>query len=235
MRILEELKRISPALSVGILSADQMQLKEEIELLSLEGIRLLHFDVMDSVFVPPLTAGPFYLKSIRTHLFKDVHLMITNPETRVEEYAAAGADIITIHPESTVHCHGALQKIGQCRNKNHADLGIARGIALNPGTPVSVLDPLVSEIDIVTLLAVNPGFSGQKMIETVLSKVAETRKLFAEHQKEVLIAVDGGITRETIARVASLKPDLVVTGSAVFEGRKISENLKALREGLGLK
>jgi ribulose-phosphate 3-epimerase len=193
-------------------------------------VRLLHFDIMDGVFAPQLTFGLAFVKAARTAMLKDVHLMVEDPLPAVDAYAAAGADIITVHVESGRHVHRALQRIGELKNANDPGRGIARGIALNPGTPVESLAPLIDEADIVTLVAVNPGFAGQKFFPATAGRVAQARELMRCAGRSLLLCIDGGVTRATMPLVAACAPDIVVTGSAAFENRAMAANLGALDE-----
>ena len=205
-----------------------MVLEEEVSLLEQNGARAMHFDVMDGHFVPPLTVGASFVKAIRTTLLKDVHLMIQEPLDKVQDYATAGADMITVHIESTSHVHRVLQKIHELKNANDPERGIARGIALNPGTPVSVLEPLLDDVDIIFLLAVNPGFSGQKFIGATVERFGEVRTMVRRAGKDILLGIDGGVTRGNINEIAALGPDIVVSGSAIFDGKAAEENLQAM-------
>jgi ribulose-phosphate 3-epimerase len=218
----------APVMSVGALSANLMNLAADIALLEQCGVNLLHFDVMDGHFVPQLTAGPSFVNAVKTKMIKDIHLMIENPQQTIAHYAAAGADIITVHAESCVHARYALQLIAAQKNANDPARGIGRGIAINPGTPLSVLDPLLDEADIVTLVAVNPGFPGQKLYPDTGRRAEQVRLSIAQTGRDILLCIDGGVTKENMKDVARMKPDIVVSGSAVFEGNAVAENLNAM-------
>jgi len=230
--ILNLLRSLTPSLSIGAISADLMNLGADIALLEKAGARLLHFDIMDGHFAPMLTVGPSFVKAVKTSMLKDVHLMIDNPLDTLADYAAAGADLITVHGESCRHPHRALQRISELKNANDQNRGIARGIALNPSTPVSALEPVIDEADIVFLVAVNPGFGGQKFIDATVRRAAAVREMIAKVNHPVLLGIDGGVTKATIARVAETGADIVVTGSAVFEGRAIAGNYGELQDKL---
>jgi ribulose-phosphate 3-epimerase len=219
----------APHLSVGVVSADLMRLAENLQTLAGCGCRLLHFDVMDGRFCPQITAGPFFVKGVKSALLKDVHLMVEDPLPLIPEFAAAGADIITVHAESGRHAHRALQLIGAQKNAHDPSRAIMRGIALNPGTPLAALEPLLDEADFFLLLAVNPGFPGQKFIAATTERLASLKAMFSKRGENVLLGIDGGITADTIRAAAAAGPHLVVTGSAVFEGGKITENFTALQ------
>ena len=228
-----ELKKSAPLLSVGIMSADLMHLDECVKVLAMSGAKLLHFDIMDGCFCPQLTAGPFFVKGIKcAALYKDVHLLVENPLPLIPDIAAAGADIITVHLESDRHIHRALQLIAEQKNVTDPNRGILRGIALNPGTPIASVEPLLSEADIVFLVAINPGFPKQHFIETTVTRFRQLKNMVKTLPKKPLLGIDGGITRENIGRVAALGADIIVTGSAIFEGNKIQENFEGMMRSI---
>jgi ribulose-phosphate 3-epimerase len=169
--------------------------------------------------------GAPFVKAVKTFLYKDVHLMISNPLEKIPEYVAAGADMITLHVEPCLHAHRALQQMRDMKNANDEKRGIVRGIALNPGTPLSSIEGLLEEVEIVYLLAVNPGFPAQKFIEATKDKMKRLQRMIQDTQKPVLIGLDGGITRGNFADVATLGADVIVTGSAVFDGKQPAENI----------
>jgi len=216
------LKKALPALSVGAISADVMNLERDVRALEECGAALLHFDIMDGHFAPLLTVGPAFVKGIRTSMFKDVHLMIEDPLESLAAWAAAGADLITIHVESCRHPHRALQRLSELVNANDPSRGIARGAALCPSTPVSALEPLLVECDFVLLVAIDPGFPNQTYSPDTPRRVEEVRRMAKDHP--VLIGIDGGVTAANLASIALLGPDMVVTGSAVFAGNGPSRN-----------
>jgi ribulose-phosphate 3-epimerase len=225
-RLLEQIHKAAPLISVGILTADLMSLGSELKLMETAGVKLLHVDVMDGCFCPMMTVGPGFIKALKTPLLKDIHLMIEEPLGKLESYVAAGADMITIHVESCRHIHRVLQKLGDFTNINDSNRGILRGIALNPGTPLDVITPLIDELDMVFLLAVNPGWNGQKFIPSTRSSLARLRQMLTKVNKDILTGVDGGITRDNIADVARMDVDIIVTGSAIFDGKTPLENAK---------
>ncbi|MBN2593596.1 MAG: ribulose-phosphate 3-epimerase [Sedimentisphaerales bacterium] len=224
--ILEQIRKAVPLISVGILTADLMSLDPDLKLMETAGVKLLHVDVMDGCFCPMMTVGPPFIKAVKTPLLKDVHLMIEEPLDKLESYVDAGADIITVHVESCRHIHRVLQKLGQMDNANDPNKGILRGIALNPGTPLEVVTSLIDEVDMVFLLAVNPGWGGQKFIPSTEGRLSRLRKMLSDTKKDILVGVDGGITRDNIKDVARMDVDIIVTGSAVFDGKTPLENAK---------
>jgi ribulose-phosphate 3-epimerase len=215
-----------PHLTIGINTADLANLGAEVRVLEDARAEVVHIDVMDGVFCPMTTVGPPLIKAIRTPLLKDAHLMIVEPLEKVADYVAAGADIITIQVESTRHPHRVLQVLGKAENANDPTRGIIRGVALNPGTPVTAIEPLLDELEYVLILAVNPGWGGQKFIESTERRLAEAKQLIARSGRQILLGADGGVTKENIARVAAMGPNLIVTGSAVFDGKTPAENAR---------
>jgi ribulose-phosphate 3-epimerase len=224
--VLDELRTAAPLISVGIISADLMSLGSEVKLLKEAGVKLLHFDVMDGCFCPMMTVGPCFIKAVKTTLFKDVHLLVDEPLSNLKGYVAAGADMITVHAESCRHLHRVLQVLGEMANVNDPERGIVRGLALNPGTPLDVVRPLIDELEMVFLLAVNPGWRGQKFIASTGPRVKRLIQMIRDADRDILIGIDGGITRDNIAEVARMGADIIVTGSAVFDGKAPMENAK---------
>ncbi len=229
---LKLLRDSSPTLSVGMLTANLLTLGAEISLLERTGAKLVHVDVMDGCFCPMMTVGPPLIKAIKTSLLKDVHLMIADPLEKIADYVAAGADIITIHQEAGAHVHRVLQKLGTLANANDSQRGLIRGIALNPGTPPEALEPLLEEVDFVLLLAVNPGWGGQKFISSTFRRISKARRLIADSGREILLGVDGGITRGNISEITKTGVDIIVTGSAVFDGKAPEENAKFMLDAV---
>ena len=221
-----------PVLSVGATSADLMNLGRDVAALEQAGVKALHFDVMDGRFVPQLTVGPSFVKGFRTPLFKDVHLMIEDPLASLSAYVAAGADAITVHPEACPQPHQALRAIRQLAEAGERTRPVVRGLALNPSSPLSLLEPLLDEIDLVLLVAVNPGFSGQSFVERTADRYRQVRALVEPLGRRILVGVDGGVTRHTIGRIAELEPDWVVSGSAVFERGAVADNVAFLQGAL---
>jgi ribulose-phosphate 3-epimerase len=229
---LELLSACVPTVSVGVVTANLLSLGSEIALLESTGAKLAHIDVMDGCFCPMMTVGPPFIKAIKTSLLKDVHLMISDPLDKVAEYVAAGADIVTIHPEACAQVHRVLQKLGTLTNANRPERGVVRGVALNPSTPIEVLDPLLDDIEMVSVLAVNPGWGGQKFIPSTTARIARVRRMIADSGKDIILCVDGGITKDNIAQVAAMGADLIVAGSAIFDGKTPEANARFMLEAV---
>ena len=228
----DTLRESSPEVSVGILTADLLSLGSELALLEHSGVKVVHVDVMDGSFCPMMTVGPPLIKALKTPLLKDVHLMIDEPLNKVADYVAAGADIVTIHPEACAHVHRALQQMRMMKNANNPERGLVRGIGLNPGTPLEVLEPLLNELELILILAVNPGWGGQKFITSTRGRVEKVKHMIAGSGRDMLLGVDGGVTRDNVAEVAALGVDLIVTGSAVFDGKAAEANARFMLEAV---
>jgi len=213
-------------LSPSLLSSDFTRLGEQIGILEKSGIKALHFDVMDGVFVPNISFGIPVLKSIRKNcdMILDVHMMVTEPESKIEDFIKAGADIITVHAEASIHLDRALRLI--------RDAGKKAGVALNPATPVSVLEEILPETDMVLIMSVNPGFGGQKYIPYCTEKIKKLRKTADMVNPNLSIQVDGGINPDTLKTVLEAGADNIVAGSAVFSG-DIEENVSVLMKEIG--
>jgi ribulose-phosphate 3-epimerase len=210
----------------SILTADLSRLKEAIEEAEAAGVDWIHLDVMDGVFVPNLTFGPILVEAVRrvTRLPLDVHLMIVNPERYLEDFARAGADVITVHFEATPHAHRAVQKV--------KELGKKAGLAINPATPLSAFEALLPELDLALLMSVNPGFGGQRYIPQSTERLRRLKAMRDALNPACLIEVDGGVNRATVAEVYRAGADVAVAGSALFNDKPVKENLKELKEVL---
>lgn len=220
------LRECSPTLSVGITSADFLNIGKEVELLEGTDIKVMHFDVMDGCFVERLTVGPIFVKAVKTHLLKDVHLMIQNPEEKIREYVDAGADMITIHLESSKDPHLVLTELGKMENKNDPERGLVRGVAINPDTPVDYLKPLLDNIEMVVVLAVNINLKGFPFFDSYADKFMKVKDLISESGREILLCLDGGIKKNNVSEFAKVGADILVSGSAIFDGKDPHENIQ---------
>ena len=220
---MQQAVRVAPS----ILSADFARLGEEIRAVTEAGADYIHIDVMDGHFVPNITLGPPVVKGLRAHsdLPFDVHLMISPIDPYVAAFAEAGADIITVHPEAGPHLHRTIQLI--------KSFGKKAGIALNPGTPVETVEPVIEDLDLILVMSVNPGFGGQKFIPGALGKIEALRAQIDALGLSIDLEVDGGVNFETAPKAIAAGADVLVAGSAAFSGgaEAYSENIRRLRAG----
>jgi ribulose-phosphate 3-epimerase len=216
--------RIAPS----ILSADFARLGEEVKAVERAGADLIHFDVMDNHYVPNLTVGPVVCAALRPHvkLPLDVHLMVSPVDNLVAQFAKAGANIISFHPEATEHVDRTLSLI--------RENGCKAGLVLNPATPLSWLDYTLEKLDLVLLMSVNPGFGGQQFIPSVLPKISEVRKRITATGKLIWLEVDGGVKPDNIAQIARAGADTFVAGSAIFGSKDYAATIREMRERLAV-
>lgn len=210
-------------LSPSILSADFCSLLEDVKKVEASGCEYLHVDIMDGHFVPNISFGPMVLKALKgkTDLFMDVHLMIENPDQYIEEFVKAGAQMITVHQEACPHLHRTIQNI-----KSH---GIKAGVSLNPATPISTLEDILPELDMVLIMSVNPGFGGQSFIESALRKITALRQMIEARGLNIDIEVDGGIKADNVGEVLRAGANVIVAGSALFAAPDFAAEVNKFR------
>lgn len=201
-------------LSPSLLSADFTNLKSDIEILDKSGVKYLHLDVMDGMFVPNISFGPMIIKQLRplTNMVFDVHLMIEDPDRYVQSFKDAGADILTVHYEACKHLHRTISYI--------KSLGMNAGVSLNPATNIDVLDYVLEDLDLVLVMSVNPGFGGQSFIPSALDKIKNLKEKIKERNLNVIVEVDGGVKTTNVKDVVEAGADLIVSGSDVFADKE---------------
>ncbi|MGH7208385.1 MAG: ribulose-phosphate 3-epimerase [Nitrospiraceae bacterium] len=218
------MSRPSVRIAPSILSADFARLSDEVARVEQGGADLLHIDVMDGHFVPNLTVGPPIVEALRkvTKLPLDVHLMMTNPDAFIPEFAHAGADYLTVHVETCPHLHRTVQAI-----KEH---GVKAGVTLNPATPLSAIEEILPDADLLLVMSVNPGFGGQHFIASTLEKIARARQLLDRIRSRALLEVDGGVKVDNAADIVRAGADILVAGSAIFSSPDYGATIKAMRQ-----
>ncbi|MBP8646411.1 MAG: ribulose-phosphate 3-epimerase [Syntrophobacteraceae bacterium] len=211
-------------LSASVLSADFGRLALEVRAVELAGTDWIHVDVMDGHFVPNITIGPAAVQAIRkaASLPLDVHLMIESPDRYLEAFVEAGADWLGVHVEACRHLHRTVQRI--------KELGVKVSVAVNPATPLGSIEPILSDVDMVLLMTVNPGFGGQQFIRSVLPKIRQCRRWIDDLRLPILLEVDGGVHKGTIDELVDAGVDVFVAGSAVFNGNDYEENIRVLKD-----
>jgi ribulose-phosphate 3-epimerase len=207
----------------SILSADLIRLEEQVKLVAESGADYIHVDIMDGHFVPNITFGPNIVKALKkiTDIPLDVHLMIENPEKYIPAFADAGANIITVHAEACIHLNGTIEQIKK--------YSIMAGVSINPATSLTAVEEVLGEIDLLLLMSVNPGFGGQKFIESSLDKITRARKMFDVVSSKALLEVDGGISEMNAERVVRAGANVLVAGSAIFNSDDIVKAMQRIK------
>jgi ribulose-phosphate 3-epimerase len=216
-------KMIAPS----ILSADFAHLADEIRAVEEAGADLIHVDVMDGHFVPNFTIGPPIVEAIKKVARRplDVHLMMTNPDDFIPEFIEAGSDYLTVHVETCPHLHRTIQSI--------KEKGIKAGVTLNPATPISSVEPILSEVDLLLIMSVNPGFGGQQFIPFVMDKVKAARRMIDGRNLKVALEVDGGLKVDNVGAISTAGADIFVAGSAIFGSKDYKETIAKMRKAIG--
>ncbi|MEF9990902.1 MAG: ribulose-phosphate 3-epimerase [Romboutsia sp.] len=215
-------------LAPSILSADFARLLEDVKKVEKAGCEYLHIDVMDGHFVPNITLGPAIVKSLRKNvdMVFDAHLMISNPDQYIKDFVDAGCDLIVVHQEACTHLHRTIQNI--------KSYNVKAGVALNPGTPIETIKHILSEVDMVLIMTVNPGFGGQSFIGSMIEKIEELKTIIDSKNLKVDIQVDGGIKPENVDRVVKAGANIIVAGSAIFNSDDIEKTVELFRKNSSL-
>lgn len=212
-----------PLVAASLLSADMLHLQQEVEAVTAAGGDWLHVDVMDGQFVPNISFGLPIVQAVKrvSTLPIDVHLMVSSAQPHLQAFAEAGADWITVHPESDIHLHRSLSQI--------RSYGVKAGVALNPHTPLAMVESILPEIDMILIMTVNPGFGGQKFIPNLIDKIRQTRHMINESKQSILLQVDGGITPLNAHEITTAGADVLVAGTAIFKSANYHQAIHQLK------
>ncbi|MEX0778357.1 MAG: ribulose-phosphate 3-epimerase [Balneolales bacterium] len=211
-----------PLVAPSILAADYTHLKQDIQDTIKGGAEWIHCDVMDGHFVPIISSGPMIISAAKRscNVLLDVHLMVYNPDQYITDFAKAGAGIISVHCEATPHIHRSIQLIKES--------GVEAGVAINPGTPLEMIEPVLDDVNLVVLMSVNPGFGGQKFIESTYKRLIDLKRMRDERNSTFLIEIDGGVTPENIEKISNAGADIIVAGTSVFKTDDITQRMRDL-------
>jgi ribulose-phosphate 3-epimerase len=215
---------VQPLIAPSILSADFARLGDDVQAVLDAGADIVHFDVMDNHFVPNLTIGPLICDALRNHGIEapiDVHLMVEPVDRIIPDFAKAGADYITFHPEGSTHVHRSMGLIQEC--------GCKAGLVFNPATPLTWLEHMIDDVDMVLIMSVNPGFGGQKFIESSLDKLRQARKIIDASGRQIRLEIDGGVKVDNIGQIAAAGADTFVAGSAIFGSDDYAATIAAMK------
>jgi ribulose-phosphate 3-epimerase len=234
------MKFFSPMIAPSILSADFGRLAQDVKAVEKAGADLIHLDVMDGHFVPNITFGPMVVEAVRkaTTLPLDVHLMIENPQAYIPAFAKAGADNLTVHAETCPHLHRTIQHIREAGSSFKPRRNISASVSINPATPISILEEILPEVDMILIMTVNPGFGAQKFIPSSIRKIKDLKKIIQERGskqksiKNVMIQVDGGVTVENIKEIYQAGADVFVAGNTIFKSKDYKKTIQAMRAQL---
>lgn len=220
--LLKHLKKMTKIIAPSVLSADFGNLQRDVEMINNSNAQWFHVDVMDGVFVPNISFGMPVITTIKKHATKplDVHLMIVNPDRYISDFKKCGANILTVHYEACTHLHRTIQAI--------KTEGMKAGVSLNPHTPISVLEDIINDLDLVLIMSVNPGFGGQSFIENTYKKVTQLKELITKNKANTLIEVDGGVNDQNISKLSNLGVDAFVAGNFIFKSKSPKETISKL-------
>lgn len=228
-KIIRQIKFNLPTISVNMVECDLLKIAAQVKEIEKSGNSLLHFDVKDGCFVPQMTFGPCFIKSVKTKLLKNAHLMIHDPAEKIKDFIKAGADIITLHIESDYALMDTLAELGTISSTNNSEHKIIRGIAMNPDIPVEDLAPFLDYVELVTVMAYNPKVKNGQIDDKFKERVKKIKKMIEYTKNDILLSVSGGINKNNIKEIAGLGADILVIGKAVFDKGKIVDNINELK------
>lgn len=228
--IIKKIRTQSPTLSVSISDSNLLDISGQVKQIEQAGVDILHFSIKDGCFVPFLTFGPDLIKAVNTSLLKDVHLMIHDPAEKIDDYIYAGADILTLHIESDYNLLNTFNRIGEFNNTNDPNREILRGIAMNPDIPVEDLAPFLDTVEMVSILTYNPKAKNGKDDDKLVERVQMIKKMIAYSKKDILLSINGILSKSQVKEISSLNADIIVIGKPIYENNKIKENVQQLNQ-----